>query len=107
MAVGQRCEHGVVVLPLEGDPDQAVGGGRQQQRADRAVDGAVGDVEQAGAVGSTGQLGAASAASLGAGVDRSPVATAVDGGSQVAGDPTVRRPGLRGEVVAFMRVPFR
>ena len=36
--VGQRLQHGVVALEGEGHPDQALLGGGQQQRADRAVD---------------------------------------------------------------------
>ena len=44
--VGEPGQHGVVALDVVGDADQADGGGGQQQRADRGVDGAVGDVEQ-------------------------------------------------------------
>ena len=40
-------QHGVVVFAGVGDADQALVGGRQEQRSDRAVDGAVGDVEDA------------------------------------------------------------
>jgi hypothetical protein len=43
----QALEHGVQPLPLVGDPDQPGRGGRQQQGADRGVEGAVGDIEQA------------------------------------------------------------
>ena len=45
--VGQRLQHGVVTLEGEGHPDQALVGGGQQQRADGAVDHAVGDVQDA------------------------------------------------------------
>ena len=44
---GELGEHGVVVLALERDPDEAAVRGGQQQRPERAVDDAVGDVEQA------------------------------------------------------------
>ena len=43
----------VVAFDVVGDADQSGGRGRQQQRADRRVDGAVGHVEHAGAVGVT------------------------------------------------------
>ena len=46
-ASASACEHGVVVLDRERDAHQPGGRAREQQRADRAVDGAVGDVEQA------------------------------------------------------------
>src|SRR5829696_9211527 len=42
----QLRQHGVVVLDVVGDADQADGGGGQEQLADWAVYGAVGDVEQ-------------------------------------------------------------
>ena len=44
-------EHVVVTFVLERHPDDASGRGGQQQRAERAVDRAVGDVEQAAPVG--------------------------------------------------------
>ena len=44
---GQASEHRVEALAFVGDPDQPGRGGGQQQRADRRVEGAVGDVEQA------------------------------------------------------------
>ena len=78
-----------MVLQVEGHPHQPLSRGRQQQRADRAVDGAVGHVEDAGAVGSTGELGVQV---LGAG-HVGAVTTAVEGGLQVTDDPTVRWPG--------------
>ena len=46
-----------MVLGLVGDPDQARFGGGQQEGADRAVDGAVGDVEDAVLLGRGGKVG--------------------------------------------------
>ena len=47
----QGVEHGVVALAREGDAHEPLRRGGQQERAERAVDGAVGDVEQPLAVG--------------------------------------------------------
>ena len=44
-----------MILELEGDPDQAVRRGGQQQRAEGTVHGSVGDVEQAVGLGPGGQ----------------------------------------------------
>ena len=54
---GQLHQHVVMVLALEGHPHEPGRGGGQEQRADGAVHGAVGDVEQAIAVGLLGQAG--------------------------------------------------
>jgi hypothetical protein len=43
---GKRGQDRVVVFDVVGNSDQADGGGGQQQGADRAVDGAVGNVEE-------------------------------------------------------------
>ena len=53
---GEPGEHVVVALVLERHPDEARGRGRQQQRAERAVDRAVGDVEQAVTLGALDEL---------------------------------------------------
>ena len=53
---GQHGQHVVVVFAGEGHPDQAGRGGGQQQRAYRAVDGPVSQVEQAGGVRARGEL---------------------------------------------------
>jgi len=47
-----------VILAGVGDADQPALGRRQQQRADRAVDGGVGEVEDAAGLGSAGQAAA-------------------------------------------------
>ncbi len=44
--VGELRQHGIVAFDVVGHADQPDRGGGQQQGADRAVDGAVGDVEQ-------------------------------------------------------------
>ena len=49
--IGEVLQDDVVVFAGVGDADQALFGRGQQQRPDRAVDGAVGDVEQAVALG--------------------------------------------------------
>jgi hypothetical protein len=49
--IGEAGQRRLVALDVVGDPYQADGRGGQQQRADRGVDGAVGDVEHAGVVG--------------------------------------------------------
>ncbi len=54
----QLGEHLVVILAGEGDPDHAGRGRRQQQGTEWAVERAVGDVEQAGAIGIHGERGA-------------------------------------------------
>ena len=53
--VRERLEHGVVVFAGVGDPDQALFGRGQQQRADRAVEDAVGDIQGALPLGRRGQ----------------------------------------------------
>ena len=47
--VGQRLQHAIVVLAGVGNPHQSGVGGGEQQAADRAVDRAVGDVEETSA----------------------------------------------------------
>src|SRR5689334_10925359 len=44
---GQRGQYRVVVLAVEGHLDQAALGGREQEGADRGVERAVGDVQEA------------------------------------------------------------
>ena len=107
--VGQRLQHGVVTLAGEGHPDQALLGGGQQQRADRAVDGAVGDVEQAVLLGRGGQPGVQPAQPgrvVGEGLRQHPGCVVRDhrdapfdevraaAGCPLAGCPALARPGL-------------
>ena len=54
--LAQLDEHLLVVLQAEGDAHHARRRGRDEQRAERAVDRAIGDIEQARGAGARGEL---------------------------------------------------
>ena len=100
---GELVEHRVVAFAFERDPHEAGGARRDEQRTDRAVDDAVGDVEECLVLGTLGQPG----------TERGEVGVVgVEGGGQcgdecVVGVHGVRVHGGRVHDVSFLRVVER
>ena len=94
---GELVEDRVVAFEFERDPHQAGGAGRDEQRTDRAVDDAVGDIEQCLVIGTLGQPGA----------ERVEVrSVGVEAGGQCGDECVVRVDGVRVHAVCVHDVSF-